>query len=109
MLYLPAQEECVHDGQQGAGSVLALGDDGGLLLLPCDPFDQVVRLGGRTRLCRRSASCGWEEQGDHSGSYSHMTSEVVIRASRASSALPSFVKRPFKYPAFPSNQRNGGD
>lgn len=50
MLYLPAQEECVHDGQQGAWSVLALSDDGGLLLLPGDPLDQVVRRRARTRL-----------------------------------------------------------
>lgn len=58
MLYLPAQEECVHDGQQWTGSVLALRDDGGLLLLPGDPLDQVVRLGGRVRLCC-GAPCGW--------------------------------------------------
>lgn len=59
MLYLPAQKECIHDGQQGAGSVLALGDDGGLLLLPGDPLDQVICLGGRTRLRSSGAPCGW--------------------------------------------------
>lgn len=65
MLYLPAQEECVHDGQQGAGSVLALCDDGGLLLFPGDPLDQVVSLGGRTRLCRGTPF--EREQGDWFG------------------------------------------
>lgn len=61
MLYLPAQEECVHDGQQGAGSVLALGDDRGLLLLPGDPLDQVVRRRVWTRLSH-SAPCGREQR-----------------------------------------------
>lgn len=60
-VYLPTQEQGVHDGQQGAGSILTLGDDGGLLLLPRDPLHQVIRWHGRPRIRRRSGTstiCG---------------------------------------------------
>lgn len=42
--YLPGQQQHVHDGQQGAGAVLVLGDDGRVLLLPAHPLDVVHRL-----------------------------------------------------------------
>lgn len=58
VFYLPAQKQCVHDGQQGAGSVLTLSDDGGLLLLPRDPLHQVIRWHGRTGLRGRSGRGG---------------------------------------------------
>lgn len=42
--HLPPEEEDVHDGQQGAGSVFTLRDDGSLFPFPRDPLDVVMRL-----------------------------------------------------------------
>lgn len=75
LIYLPAQEERVHDGQQGAGSILALGDDGSLLLLPGDPLHQVVSRHGGSWLCGRrtcSRSRSHSSGGNNSGGNSSL-------------------------------------